>query len=135
MKRHEQDELLKELLTGEEVSEFRQASLENGLAALRQQQRRRHAAKLGAMMVFSLLLLLAAVLIHRQSGPKVREVASVKPPAAAAASKQSDSSGMKIISDEELFALFPGRSMALVGEPGEQHVVFLDGGVARALVR
>lgn len=133
MKRREQDELLKELLSGEEVSAFRRASLEGGLAAVRRQRRWR-AAKMGAMILCSLLLL-AAVLIHRQSGLKTRQMASAKPTLPASAPKQTDSSGMKIISDEELFALFPGRAMALVGEPGEQRLVFLDGGAARALVR
>ena len=30
------------------------------------------------------------------------------------------------INDDELFALFAGRSMALIGKPGEQQLVFLD---------
>jgi len=33
---------------------------------------------------------------------------------------------MKYISDEELFKLFPGRSIALIGKPGEQELIFLD---------
>ena len=32
---------------------------------------------------------------------------------------------VKIISDEELFALFPNRPLALVGKPGHQQLVFL----------
>ena len=37
-----------------------------------------------------------------------------------------EESGVKMISDEELFALFPGRSLALIGKPGHQQLVFLD---------
>jgi hypothetical protein len=33
---------------------------------------------------------------------------------------------IKVISDEELFALFPRRSLALIGSPGHQKLVFLD---------
>ena len=33
---------------------------------------------------------------------------------------------VKTITDDELFALFPGRSMALIGKPGHQELVFLD---------
>jgi hypothetical protein len=53
-------------------------------------------------------------------------------PAPAAPSETSD---VKIISDDELFALFPGRSMALIGTPGQQQLVFLDGGKAQAKAR
>jgi hypothetical protein len=38
---------------------------------------------------------------------------------------------VRVISDEELFALFPGRSLALVGPPGHQQLVFLDEPVSR----
>jgi hypothetical protein len=33
---------------------------------------------------------------------------------------------IKVISDEDLLALFPDRSMALLGPPGQQQLVFLD---------
>ena len=33
---------------------------------------------------------------------------------------------IKLITDEELFALFPGRSVALIGKPGHQQLVFLN---------
>jgi len=33
---------------------------------------------------------------------------------------------IKSISDEELFALFPGRQLALIGPPGDQRLVILD---------
>ena len=41
MKRSEQDQLLKEILAGDDLSDFRQASLEQGLVAIRRQSRRR----------------------------------------------------------------------------------------------
>jgi hypothetical protein len=36
----------------------------------------------------------------------------------------------EIITDEELFALFPNRALALIGSPGHQQLVFLDHGIA-----
>jgi hypothetical protein len=41
-----------------------------------------------------------------------------------------DAAKVKIITDEELFALFPNRALALIGSPGHQQLVFLDHGVA-----
>jgi len=36
------------------------------------------------------------------------------------------SAPLRELTDEELFALFPDRQMALIGPPGEQRLVFLD---------
>ena len=45
--------------------------------------------------------------------------------------KRSEQDGyVKIITDEELFALFPNRALALIGAPGRQQLVFLDHGAA-----
>jgi len=43
----------------------------------------------------------------------------------------ADVSGVKYITTQELFALFPGRPIALIGKPGRQQVIFLDE-IARA---
>jgi hypothetical protein len=131
MKRHEQDELLNELLSGEEVSDFREASLEDGLAAIRRRHWQRRAARVGVMLLLALLAVSGAF-IYRRSEPRTRQMASIKPGAPAASPAKSEVAGLKVISDEELFALFPGRSMALVGKPGEQRLVFLDGGSVQA---
>lgn len=40
---------------------------------------------------------------------------------------------IRFINDEELFALFPDRPMALIGEPGQQQLVFLDNRPANAV--
>jgi hypothetical protein len=134
MKKHEQDELLKELLGGEEVSDFRQASLQGGLVEIRRRRARKLAVRTAAMLLLPLIAVLA-VLIHRRSEPPTKQIASVKLAAMAHAATKANTAGVKIISDEELFALFPGRSMALVGKPGEQTLVFLDGGSAETQVR
>ena len=136
MKPDEQDELLNELLSGEEVSDFRKASLERGLATMRSRRRQRRAIQ-ALVMVLLPLLAMAGILLHQRRGQPIRQVASVKPAAAVSVTSATTTrdEGVKVITDEELFALFPGRSMALVGKPGEQKLVFLDGGSARGIVR
>jgi len=70
-------------------------------------------------------LLILGLVLHLASGP------SVAPPALrVAAAPPADTSKVKIITDEELFALFPNRAMALIGSPGHQQLVFLDHGAA-----
>lgn len=140
MKRPDQDKLLREMLSGEEVSDFRNASLAGGLASLRKRRRYRRAAQAGVVMVLTLLVAIGIVREHGTVKPArtAREMASIKPPPATAAASpapSAETSPVKTISDEELFALFPGRSMALIGSPGRQQLVFLDGGAARAKAR
>jgi hypothetical protein len=132
MKRDEQDELLREFLSGEEVSDFRRVSLERGLAEMQRQRWERRVAKIGVAAMA--LLAAAAIVFQHGNRQTAHEMASVKP-ASAIESSETKNPEVKIISDEELFALFPGRAMALVGKQGEQQLVFLDGGPARARVR
>src|SRR5262245_53931153 len=127
MKRHEEDQLLKELLAGEEMSEFRHRSFDRGLEALRRTRRRRQVVRGVALAVCPLILALAFWILRPAPAPEVRVIAPPKPPAptrAVAATRPAAT--IKRISDEELLGLFPGRSMALIGPPGHQELVFLD---------
>ena len=136
MKRHDQDELLRKTLSGEEVSGFRAASLASGMAAVRKRRRYRRAVQFSALAILTLLVALG--IAHQQKHKNLsREVASTRhtPPISASPAPSAETAKVKIISDEELFALFPGRAMALVGKPGEQQLVFLDGGAPRAIAR
>jgi hypothetical protein len=139
MKRPDQDKILRELLTGDEVSDFRKASLAGGLASLRRRRRVRSVVRFGAVMALALLATVA--IVHREKHKQsVQQMAFVNPMPtssirSAASPAPAAEGGVKVISDEELFALFPGRSMALIGTPGQQQLVFLDGGAARAKVR
>jgi hypothetical protein len=137
MKRDDQDKLLHETLTGEEVSDFRKASLAGGLAAVRRRRRFRRATQAAALAALTLLVALG--ITHQRKQEKLsREVASLKPNSATppvSPAPSDETAKVKIISDEELFALFPGRAMALVGKPGEQQLVFVDGGAPRAMAQ
>jgi hypothetical protein len=127
MKRHERDQLLKEILGGDEVSRLRQASLEQGLTAIRKTRGRRRALRTGALVMLPALLA-AAVLVHQwpvSSGSSGSSGSSV-PVARPTTAPPRPAASVKFITDDELFALFPDRSLALIGPPGHQQLVFLD---------
>jgi hypothetical protein len=117
---------LNEILGSDEVSGFRQASLEQGLAAFRKTRSRRRAVRTGALVALPALLA-AVVLIHQRPTSPVTSVTSV-PVARQTAAPPHATTSVKFITDEELFALFPNRSLALIGPPGHQQLVFLDQG-------
>ena len=121
---HEKDQLLKELLTGEEISGFRRASLDQGIALVRLQRKRRQIAQCAAMVCGGLLLLslfISQLPKSSRSRPATSQAQQSAPPVPVAANPE-----IKWINDDELFALFADRSMALIGKPGEQQLVFLD---------
>ena len=124
MKHHEQDQLLKALLDGEELSAFRQASLEDGLTWVRSRRRRQRAVRLGAL-AGAALLCASGILLDRVLDRADRQIAGPGSSAQEAAPLQVRDTNVRFISDEELFALFPDRAMALIGKPGQQQVVFL----------
>ena len=115
MKNSERDRLLNEILSGGDVTEFRESSLEHGLNSLRRHRQRQRLSRTFAFASLPILLALGMVWnrfaeFHRQRS----------------ADPTQTESSVKFITDEELFALFPGRPLALIGKPGEQQLVFLD---------
>lgn len=120
----ERDHLTRELLTGDEVSKFRQQSLQKALMALRQRRRRGQALRVGA--VIGLVSLLGWTLLRdwRAARDEVKDSPRATKNPAIAASAAEQRVGVTFISDEELFALFSDRPMALIGTPGHQQVVF-----------
>jgi hypothetical protein len=125
MKRLEQDRLLSELLAGDERSDFRRASLEQGLALIR---RRRRARRLGRWCILALLPLAfgAAIFFSWPSRPDVRPVSVAQSRARGVSGQIAKAGSIRIIDDEQLLALFSGRPLALVGQPGHQQLLFLD---------
>ena len=112
--------LLRELLAADEsLGAFLQTSLETGLVALaRRRQRRRH-LRTAALAAPALLLGFGLVARFHSAAP-------APAPSPAIARTETAPAEITTLSDDELFALFPGRSLALVGRPGEQQLVFLD---------
>ncbi len=120
---HDRNQLLGDILGGDELNRVRQATLQRGL---REMRRRRQRAMLGRVSMMALPPLLLAVAVFYPSFKQVRPASErvVISHASAAAPK------VEYINKEQLFALFPNRPMALLGKPGHQQVIFLDGGPA-----
>ena len=126
MKRSEQNEILNRLTAEMDLAELKRSSLESGLSALRQRRQRRRAHRAWALAILPVLLA-GALLVDRSVGilrPKTPPTQHIS----AATGAGSQDSGARLISDEELFALFPNRALALVGKPGHQELIFLDQG-------
>lgn len=111
MKGSGKDRLLGEVFADENVERLRASSLAGGLAVLRARRRRRVWISGAAT---SLAVGIAVVLSLRRPD----SINVVAPPA------DPPRSSVKIISDEQLLSLFPNRSVALIGRPGEQRLVF-----------
>ncbi len=125
MKRNDQDRLLDEILGGTELAALRQASLDAGLRRVRARARRLQARRIG--IVAALPVLLAVALMGLRPG--VSDTGSERTANAAAPAPRATAPEFKpirAVTDEELFALFPNRSLALVGKPGSQRLIFLD---------
>src|SRR2546426_10703318 len=124
MKRSDQRSLLREILTGDDLTDFRRASLEDGLPAVRRHRQRRLGLRISALASLPIFLALAIVL---QRAPQSTSRQAGSPGARAVPTAlRADTTRVKFITDEELFALFPNRPMALIGKPGKQQLVFLD---------
>jgi hypothetical protein len=123
MNHSEQNRLLREILAGEETPDFRRASLETGLAALRRRRQQRQIVRAGVWLALPLALAVG-ILLQRSAAPVNRpRVAAVAPPATAPSVSETDAPQVKIITEEELLALFPGRTVALIGKPGHQQLL------------
>ncbi len=117
MKLEEHDQLLKQVLADDEIEACRRATLDCGIAALRIRRVRRQRFR---SALLSCLLILALGLLLKSFVPQ-------SPPSKIRTSRVASSDQkVKIISDDELFALFPDRPLALVGKPGRQQLLFLD---------
>jgi hypothetical protein len=113
MKRSDQDRLLRELLADEQLAATRETSLAEGLAALHHRRQRRVMVSRVAVSV-ALIAIMATISLRRTTHDPVAPAAPMK------------ISSVKVINDEQLLALFPDRSVALIGAPGAQELVFLD---------
>jgi hypothetical protein len=118
MKPSEHEKLLKELLPDERLTDFREASLEQGLASLRRHRGQRLLFRTGALAAVACLLITGMILKDRHSSRS--NLAELSPHSSAARPDH-----VKFISDDELLAMFPQGSVALIGKPGQQRLVFL----------
>jgi len=130
MKQPDENPLLDEILTDQSLEALRHTSLARGLDTQRRARRRRHALR--AAMCAGVALLLFLTLSRPKTAQEIaRPPSNPTPGVSHLPTTAPKESGIKMLSDEELFALFPGRSLALVGRPGHQQLVFLDEPVGR----
>src|SRR5262245_45422919 len=105
MKQSDQERLLNEILVDDELSAVRRASLESSLALLRKRRASRSALRRCTVAALPLLAALVLLLHGKAHNPGRRMMASnsvqqvALPP-----SREMDN--VRLISDEELFALF-----------------------------
>jgi hypothetical protein len=123
MIRDDQDRLLNEILAGDELEQFRRASENQMLNAVKRSRRQRRATRIIALCSLPLLAALALVVTHHTASTRTASNHPQTPPQTATVSQNPS---VQTIDDEQLFALFPDRPMALVGPPGHQQLVFLD---------
>jgi hypothetical protein len=122
MNHRDQEKLLKEILPPEDMSDFRNASLAGGLAGLRRERRRRQVVRFSATLL-AMVGLFIGILVHsRNQAPNNRVVIQAVPQPA---STTVAASHVDFITDDQLLAYFTNEPVALVGKPGEQHLVFL----------
>jgi hypothetical protein len=122
----ELDRLLDDVLAPEATGEFREATLQATLAAIQRQKRRRSLARKAALIALPVVLAGGLWWLQPTERTQPRQ-ASVAPQSAATAPAQFiPGTDIRLISDEELFALFPDRPLALIGPKGNQQLVFLD---------
>jgi hypothetical protein len=126
MKLPDEDPLLNAVLTDDKLSDLRRASLDQSLDAMRHARRRRQMLRAGALAILPLVVLLTMLLPFKTAQKDVRSDVSQVPHPTVAAAAAPRIPSIKTISDDELFALFPDRSVALIGKPGHQELVFLD---------
>ena len=120
------EKLLADVLGDEELYA---STLRTGLAVLRRKRRRR--ALQAAMIVLVPLAGLLAVVLPR-SRPMPRALANHdEKTSAAKAGRFIEGTTIRVLSDEELLALFRDRPVALIGSPGHQQLVLFDEPVRR----
>jgi hypothetical protein len=105
------------------TDDFRKSSLEATLRCVRQRNHHRRAVRACAVGLVTVLLALAGVW---KWAPNNSHLVASKLSTDTQSSERVQTSETKIISDQELFALFPNRPVALIGKPGNQELVFLD---------
>ena len=120
MKQRHENQLLNGVFGEETLEALRQGTLQSGLVNVRRWRRTRRILRVSAFVCAPVIIALAVVF------PKIISLHPAHNLSRDTATPPGASDKVKIISDEELFRLFPNRSMVLVGQPGHQELVFLD---------
>ena len=125
MQTPERDELLEEILSGESTNNLRERSLERTLTAVRR-QRQWHNTLRGACVVGLVGLIVTVVWNKHQPSEEPEIAAGSRNAGQMETAKTVPGTSIRVINDDELLAMFPGRPVALVGPPQNRQFVLLD---------
>jgi hypothetical protein len=115
--------LLRETLSDDSLAALRTDSLRGGLEVLRARRRRRRLAV--AVAGAAAVALFFGLSLPGRRQERTTNVAPIS------AGHRARLPPIEVITDEELLALFPTQTIALVGTPGRQELLFLDERPAR----
>jgi len=128
MKPETKNGLLRETLADDDLAALRRQSLDILLAAARQRRHRRGLMRAGVFAALPIFII-GMLWAHRRLLPPAKPAIAGSLPtreASSAPTAAGPPEKVKFITDDELFALFPGKPLALIGPPGQQRLVFLD---------
>lgn len=125
MKRNnEREELLADVLTDDD--QLRAATLQAGLNEMRRVHKRQRVLRVaGAMTCMSAIIVAMLLSAHRflLTGRKAAD----SPSSVTRVEEMIPGTSIHVLSDEQLLEFFRGRPVALVGRPGDQQLLLLDG--------
>ena len=101
--------------------DVRSESLQAGLSALRDRRVSRRVSY--ALSLILLPLAIASMVLYRNVKPQ-------SAPAVAQAARKIPGTEIRVLTDDQLLEFFKGRPVALVGPPGDQHLIVFDETVA-----
>src|SRR5678815_3532078 len=121
MSMHDLDPLLRDVLSEGSEQSYATASLDRMLTLARRKRRVRKVGRFAAALTAIVVLIFGTSLLQNTTGPaavanaKSQRARKLEEPAS-----KIESPHVRRLSDEELFALFPGRQMAIIGRSGEE---------------
>lgn len=124
----EHEQLLNELFAESATHEFRAGTLDRSLTLLRRRRRTRVLARSAAAIIVPALIVIG-VLFSRRPMPETAQHASSATTSSTETSQSPrvvPGTDIRILTDDELLDLFPGRPLALVGPKDNRRLIFLD---------
>ena len=127
MNMHPHDPLLDDLLSDGIDGAAESVSLETLLSDARRVRRQRRLIRYGLGPLLAVLVLAQIALFLNHSRRLTTASQSTDASNSLPQSPPAAPAPIRTISDDELFALFPDRQLALIGPPGDQRLLFVDG--------
>jgi len=131
MKHSKEDRLLQDLLGDSGPANLRHDSLELGLAALRRRRQVRSACRVVLGVGLPLAMVVGFFLRPAFTPAQPPPYRAASTSAAAVTVPRVAPPPVQIITEAELLALFPDRTVALIGKPGQQRLLVFDKPAAR----